>query len=188
MTLRPQIKVNNESDRLYLEMLYDNYKNLMFKQARKYFQNQSDVEDVVQQSFVKLIMHLPTLRKLNRNTLAVYIVNVIRSCSIDICRKRKIVKENNFSDFFEGYEETLEDDYDIDCVMETFLSVQQLTNAISQLPEKDQFVLEAKYLQCWRDSEIAEVLGIKKNTVRTRLFRAKNKVLEIILRGKNEEE
>ena len=62
MTLRPQIKVNNESDRLYLEMLYDNYKNLMFKQARKYFQNQSDVEDVVQQSFVKLIMHLPTLR------------------------------------------------------------------------------------------------------------------------------
>ena len=38
MTLRPQIKVNNESDRLYLEMLYDNYKNLMFKQARKYFQ------------------------------------------------------------------------------------------------------------------------------------------------------
>lgn len=31
MTLRPQIKVNNESDRLYLEMLYDNYKNLMFK-------------------------------------------------------------------------------------------------------------------------------------------------------------
>ena len=53
---------------------------------------------------------------------------------------------------------------------------------------RNQFVLEAKYLQCWRDSEIAEVLGIKKNTVRTRLFRAKNKVLEIILRGNNEEE
>jgi len=107
---------------------------------------------------------------------------------MDIYRKRKIEQETNFSDLFEGFEETLVDDFDTDCVMDTFISMQQITNAISQLPEKDQFVLEAKYLQCWRDSEIAEVLGIKKNTVRTRLFRAKNKVLEIILRGKNEEE
>ena len=181
-------KVNSESDRLFLEMLYDNYNWLMFKHAWRYFQNQTDVEDVVQQSFLKLIRYLPTLKKLNRNTLAVYIVNVIRSCSIDICRKRKTEKENNFSDFFEGYEETLEDDYDTDCVMENFLSMQQLTNAISQLPEKNQFILEAKYLQSWSDSEISEIFGIKKNTVRTRLFRAKNKVLEIILRGKNEEE
>ena len=188
MALLSKPKANSESDRLFLEELYDNYNNLMFKQARRYLQNQADVEDVVQQSFVKLIRYLPTLKKLNRNTLSVYIVNVIRSCSIDICRKRKTEKENVFSDFFEGYEETLEDDFDTDCVMDTFISMQQITNAISQLPEKNQFVLEAKYLQCWRDSEIAEVLGIKKNTVRTRLFRAKNKVLEIILRGNNEEE
>jgi RNA polymerase sigma-70 factor (ECF subfamily) len=181
-------KVNSESDRLFLEMLYDNYNWLMFKHAWRFFQDQTDVEDVVQQSFLKLIRYLPTLKKLNRNTLAVYIVNVIRSCSMDIYRKRKIEQETNFSDLFEGFEETLVDDFDTDCVMDTFISMQQITNAISQLPEKDQFVLEAKYLQCWRDSEIAEVLGIKKNTVRTRLFRAKNKVLEIILRGKNEEE
>lgn len=181
-------KVNSESDRLFLEELYDNYNWLMFKHAWRFFQDQTDVEDVVQQSFLKLIRYLPTLKKLNRNTLAVYIVNVIRSCSMDIYRKRKIEQETNFSDLFEGFEETLVDDFDTDCVMDTFISMQQITNAISQLPEKDQFVLEAKYLQCWRDSEIAEVLGIKKNTVRTRLFRAKNKVLEIILRGKNEEE
>jgi len=181
-------KVNSESDRLFLEMLYDNYNWLMFKHAWRFFQDQTDVEDVVQQSFLKLIRYLPTLKKLNRNTLAVYIVNVIRSCSMDIYRKRKIEQETNFSDLFEGFEETLVDDFDTDCVMDTFISMQQITNAISQLPEKDQFVLEAKYLQYWRDSEIAEVLGIKKNTVRTRLFRAKNKVLEIILRGKNEEE
>jgi RNA polymerase sigma-70 factor (ECF subfamily) len=188
MAVPAKPKVNTESDRLFLEMLYDSYKNLMFKQAWGYFQNQSDVEDVVQQSFVRLIMYLPTLKKLNRNTLAVYIVNVIRSCSIDLCRKRKIEKETNFSDFFEGYEETLEDDFDSDYVMDTFFSMQQLTNAISKLPEEDQFVLQAKYLQYWRDSEIAEVLGIKEDTVRTRLFRAKNRALQILAGGKNEEE
>lgn len=177
-----------ESDRLFLEMLYDNYNGLMFNQARRYFQNQADIEDVVQQSFVKLMKYLPTIRKLNRNILAAYIVNVIRSCSMDIYRKRKIEKETNFSDFFEDFEETVVDDFDLDCMVEKSLCVEQLTNAILQLPEQDQFVLEAKYLQCWSDSEIAEVLGIKANTVRTRLFRAKKKSILILSRGKNEDQ
>ena len=176
-----------ESDRLFLEMLYDNYNGLMFNQARRYFQNQADIEDVVQQSFIKLFKYLPTIRKLNRNTLAAYIVNVIRSCSMDIYRQRKVEKETNFSDFFEGFEETVVDDFDLECLIEKSLSVKQLTNVILQLPEQDQFVLDAKYLQCWSDSEIAEVLGIKANTVRTRLFRAKKRVLLILCRGKNED-
>ncbi len=176
-----------ESNRLFLEMLYDNYNGLMFNQARRYFQNQADIEDVVQQSFIKLFKYLPTIRKLNRNTLAAYIVNVIRSCSMDIYRQRKVEKETNFSDFFEGFEETVVDDFDLECLIEKSLSVKQLTNVILQLPEQDQFVLDAKYLQCWSDSEIAEVLGIKANTVRTRLFRAKKRVLLILCRGKNED-
>ena len=44
-----------ESDRLFLEMLYDNYNGLMFNQARRYFQNQEDIKDVVQQAFERLI-------------------------------------------------------------------------------------------------------------------------------------
>ena len=114
---------SRESDRLFLEMLYDNYNGLMFNQARRYFQNQADIEDVVQQAFVRLIKYLPTIKKLNRNTLAVYIVNVIRSCSMDIYRKRKIEKETNFSDFFEDFEETVVDDFDLDCLTEKSLCV-----------------------------------------------------------------
>ena len=181
-------KVNSESDRLFLEMLYDNYNWLMFKHAWRYFQNQTDVEDVVQQSFLKLIRYLPTIKNLKRNTLAVYIVNVIRSCSMDIYRKRKIEQETNFSDLFEGFEETLVDDFDPDCLMDSLFSMQQLAQVISQLPEKDRFVLEAKYLQSWCDSEIAQVLGTKENSVRTRLLRARNRALQMLLRGKHEED
>ena len=72
--------------------------------------------------------------------------------------------------------------------MDSLLSMRQLAQVISQLPEKDQFVLEAKYLQSWCDSEIAEVLGTKENTVRTRLFRARNRALQMLLRGRHEED
>ncbi|MGB4595211.1 MAG: RNA polymerase sigma factor [Anaerolineaceae bacterium] len=175
-----------ESDRQFMERLYHDFHRLMFKQARRYFQDQVDIEDVVQQSFVKLIKYLPTIKKLKRNTLAVYIVNVIRSCSMDIYRKSEIERETSFIDIFEGFEETVVDDFDLDSLMDISFSLDQLADALLQLPEGLQFVLEAKYLQCWSDAEIAAVLGIKKETVRTRLFRAKKKALLILLRGKNE--
>ena len=57
---------------------------------------------------------------------------------MDIYRKRKIEKETNFSDFFEDFEETVVDDFDLDCLTEKSLCVEQLTNAILQLPEQDQ--------------------------------------------------
>ncbi len=107
---------------------------------------------------------------------------------MDIYRKREIERETSFIDFFEGFEETVVDDFDLDCLIDISLSSDQLAKAILQLPEKDQFVLEAKYLQCWGGAEIAAIQGIKKETVRTRLFRAKNKALLILLRGKNEEQ
>lgn len=174
---------NPEGDRLFLEMLYESYNRLMFHQASRYFQNQTDIEDVVQQAFIKLMRYIPTLKKLNRNTLAAYIVNVIRTCSMDIYRKRKMERETSFSDFYEGFEEKIAEDDDLDDMIDTSLSMEALTDAILELPEEDQFVLEAKYLQGWSDSTIAEHLGVKKNTVRTRILRAKKKALSK-LRGK----
>lgn len=177
----------NEDDCLFMETLYNDFQNLMFKQAFKYFINQTDVEDVVQQSFLKLIRYLPTIKNLKRNTLAFYIVNVIRSCSMDIYRKRKIERETNFSDFFEGFEETVVDDVDFDCLMEIAVSSEELAKAILRLPEKDQFVLNMKYLMGWNDSEIANALNMHKVTVRTRLYRAKRKVLNLLKGGLGEE-
>ncbi len=54
---------NPEGDRLFLEMLYESYNRLMFHQASRYFQNQTDIEDVVQQAFIKLMRYIPTLKK-----------------------------------------------------------------------------------------------------------------------------
>jgi len=177
----------DEDDCLFMETLFAEYQNLMFRQAFKYFDNQSDVEDVVQQSLLKLIRYLPTIKNLKRNTLAFYIVNVIRSCSMDIYRKRKIERETNFSDFFEGFEENVVDDVDFDCLMEIAVSSEEIAKAILRLPEKDQFVLNAKYLMGWSDAEISSTLNMNKVTVRTRLYRAKRKVLNLLKGGLGEE-
>ncbi len=186
MKLQSTTTLLDENDRLFLELLYDDFVGLMFKHARKYFQDQVDLEDIVQQAFLRLIKYLPTIKQLKRNALAVYIVNVIRSCSLDFYRKRNISRETCFADFYEGFEEGIEDNFDLDSLMDISFSLEQLTQVILQLPEKQQFVLEAKYLQFWSDAEIASTLNIEKQTVRTRLFRAKEKILLLLSEGENE--
>lgn len=177
----------DDGDRLFMESLYDKFSRLMFKKAREYFQDQYDVEDVVQQACIKLIKYLPTIKKLKRNALPVYIVYVIRSCSMDIYRKQKTERSIFFSDMHEDFEETIVDDFDLEEQANLAMSTDKLAQAILELPERDQFVLNAKYLMGWSFAEIAETLGVQEVSVRTRLFRAKRKALQILRGGLHEE-
>ncbi len=177
----------DESDRIFMERLYHDYHRLMFKHARRYFQDQESVEDTVQQACLKLIRYLPTIKQLPCNALATYIVTVIKSVAIDYFRKQKNERVYSFSDYEEGFEESLSNELDLEDMAQITITSDQLAQAILRLPEKDQFVLNTKYLLCWSDDEIAMTLGIKKVTVRTRLFRAKRKALQALLRGRDED-
>ena len=177
----------DESDRLFMESLYQNYHKLMFKHARRYFQEQDIIEDIVQQTCVKLIRYLPTIKRLDCNFLPAYIVNIVTSVSIDFFRKQRAGRAVYFSEMYEGYEETLLDEFDLEDEVLSTLSSKKLALAILKLPEQDQFVLNAKYLMGWSNAEIAETLGIQKITVRTRLLRAKRKALQVLRGGLHEE-
>jgi len=178
----------NENDQLFMEKLYHDYHRLMFYHAWRYFQDQDQVEDVVQQACLKLIKYLPTIKQLNCNVLASYIVTVIKSVAIDHFRKQKTERVYSFSDYEEGFEERLPDEQDLEDMAHVSITSDQLAQAILSLSEKDQFVLNTKYLLCWSDDEIAMALGIKKVTVRTRLFRAKRRALLALSRGKDEDQ
>jgi RNA polymerase sigma-70 factor (ECF subfamily) len=178
----------DESDRIFMESLYQDYYKLIFKHARRYFQEQDLVEDTVQQTCLKLIRYLPKVKQLDRNSLPAYIVNVVKSVAIDFFRRQKTERAACFSEMYEGYEETLLDEADLEDEVLSKLSINKLALAILKLPEQDQFVLNAKYLMNWSDHEIAQTLGIQKATVRTRLLRAKTKALHVYRRGSDDEE
>lgn len=59
------------------------------------------------------------------------------------------------------------------------LKVEQVQEAFTLLPERMKDILRYKYLLEMSDSEIAETLGIKKNSVREYLTRARRAVYQI---------
>ena len=56
----------------------------------------------------------------------------------------------------------------------------QLEQAIAQMDPIDQEVLALRHFEELTNSEVAEVLGITESSVRSRLFRARNLMAELL--------
>ena len=80
-------------DRDFMESLYRKYHRLMYSTAWKYLKESVAVEDVVSDSCVALMKKIPTLRTLDHNKLAVYIVSTVRNTSINAINKQTRINQ-----------------------------------------------------------------------------------------------
>ena len=48
------------------------------------------------------------------------------------------------------------------------------------LPEEDQLLLEGKYILGYKDAELADMLGCKKNSIRMKLTRARRRAFQLM--------
>jgi RNA polymerase sigma-70 factor (ECF subfamily) len=55
-----------------------------------------------------------------------------------------------------------------------------VTRAVDQLPAQDRFLIDLRYREGQSDVEVAEATGMNVNTVRTRLFRARQALRKLL--------
>ena len=171
--------LDGEEERKFMERLYQEFHLLIYNHACRYFSDQSQIDDLVQQTYLKLMKYLPKLRSLERNILPGYIVNVVKSLAIDELRKNQRARSINFSDLEEDFEEKFVDPKNLEADSWASIEIGQFVRVLLKLPESDQFILKAKYFLGWCDKDIAKTLGIKENALRVRLHRAKQKAIAI---------
>lgn len=78
--------LDSEEDCDKLTVIYEKYLNIMTAVARKYV-SQSDVEDVVDDSIIKMINYLDRIDLDNELDTYHYICRIVKSCAIDWLRK-----------------------------------------------------------------------------------------------------
>ncbi len=140
------------------EILLHNY-NSYFRLAYSYVRNEADAGDIVQNGAYKAILHSSSLRNAEYASTWVY-----RIMLNEIFRFLKKEKQLSYEE--QAMEEGREDVYrDID-----------LYRALDGLPGQDKAVIELKYFEDMKLSEIAEVLGENVNTVKSRLYRGLKKL------------
>lgn len=165
--------IDNEDDKIKFEDIYNKYKKMMFWIASQILTDERDIDEVVQDSFIKIIKNLDKIEKINSKKTKSFISIIVKNTAIDVYRKGlsnrvEVELEDNLifpSDKLEEIETEGLNDIEI---------------AIMKLPGiyKELFLL--KYSHELENYEIAKLLDIKESTVRVRLARGKEK-LEFIL-------
>ncbi len=172
------LSIENDNDRTFMINLYLKYNKLMFVKAKEIVKDDYVAEDMVQETFAKLIEKIEKIRKIERCILPSYLVICIRRVCFNYLRKKQVREKYSAQSMDnEAFHFEYEDDKtNVEAEVLLKLDVSEVKKTFLKLPEKLQNVLEYKYLFEMTDEEIAKTLGINKNSVRTYLTRARREV------------
>lgn len=158
--LLKDIKTNN---RQALHRLYDRYAGYAMAIARRYCPEQDDANDVVQDSFVKILTSIQRFEYRGEGSLKGWILRIVANESISFLKqKAKMTFVDSFPDCLEDEEP------DVGVVPPKVLN-----RLIGELPDGYRLVLNMFVFEQKSHKEIAQLLGIKEVTSASQYLRAK---------------
>ncbi len=178
--------MEDDDDRTFMVNLYQDYYALVRHTVYKVMRNENDMDDLVEDTFVKLIEKIPLLRTFDCCKIAAYVVYTTRSVAINFIKHRDVRQKHTFY----GKEADISDELMIsdDTLEEPFFHREELTSlsdAVLKLPDRDKDILYFKYILEKTDSEIAEDLSIGEGSVREYLTRARRAAKKLMEKGEN---
>lgn len=184
MLLLTIINIEKDEDREFILTSYYKYNKLVYKKIRDKIGTDHDTEDLVNDTFIKLIEKVDTLKTLGERELLFYIVQTSSHVAIDYIKRSSVQRKHIYygrdNDLYDEIAEIAEIE-DENFTYDERLG--NLANAIIKLPEKDSGLLIDKYFFNKTDREIAASIGISEDSVRQFLTRARRKARMLMEKG-----
>ena len=163
----------------FMAGLWNTYKEFMLSIALKSLRkpaNKADAEDIVSDSIVRLCNNVKTLQNLNEYQLQAYIFKTVLTNAIKFCKKKYGIStvDIDIIDLFESQNNDWENHIQLKEELEFVLS------CIHRLPPKERDVITLKYKIELTNEEIAEIIGVSKDSVRQYLKRARDRLKKMI--------
>ena len=156
------------------EAIVEKYKHRMFHTVKKVIKDEHLAEDVMQDVFMKIVNKIDQIDDIDSLETKIFLLTVAKRTALDYYRKNSkirkaelLVKEAE-SEVFYNIEEA---------VISKLNSENQVIALIKSMKEDYRDVFLMKYVKGLENKEIAELFGIKEETVRQRISRGK-KMLE----------
>jgi len=183
---RELVRRAQQDDKDAFEILVKRHQNRVLAVAGGILRNKEDVEDIAQQVFLKAYFSLKRFDQRAAFTTWLYKITV-NECW-DLLRKRKVrplVYEAELSEEQAKIYQASEDMEDgAPDISDTLAAREQVEKLMECLEERDRMMLMLKEVQGFSVEEIAEILEINGNTVKVRLFRARQKITDRMKRLK----
>ncbi|MFO7583858.1 MAG: sigma-70 family RNA polymerase sigma factor [Anaerolineales bacterium] len=162
-------------DRAEFARLVDAYTTPIYRLGLKMLGDSADAEDVLQNTFLKALQHLPNFE--GRSSLSTWLYRIAANEALMMLRKRRptIPVDENADDSDDDFTPTQFTDW---CCLpeQEFLtdeSKRHLDLAIQRLPETLKVVFLLRDIEGLSIRETSEALGLSETAVKTRLLRAR---------------
>jgi RNA polymerase sigma-70 factor (ECF subfamily) len=169
------IELLRAGDRAEFARLVDAYYTPIFRLALKMLGDSADAEDVLQNTFLKALQHLPEFE--GRSSLSTWLYRIAANEALMMLRKRRptVPVDENPEEDEDGFAPAQFSDW---CCLpeQEFLtdeSKRQLDLAIQRLPETLKVVFLLRDIEGLSIRETSEALGLSETAVKTRLLRAR---------------
>lgn len=158
-----------EKELLY-KHIYGEYQKDIYHYALKLTKNPDDAEDVVQDSLMRAWNGIEKLRDLN--SAKYWLMTIVKR---EFLRKiNNKIQEN--TEQYEDFEYLIEEEDRSLGMIETSETIKVMF--MLEAPYKEVLILQGVY--GYKIKEISEILKLNENTVSTRLFRARKKLVELM--------
>ena len=162
--------IDNDSDKAFVENLYIEYMPFLRSRAYKYVQDVNISNDLAHDCIVNMIKHLDKLKSLHKDKIRAYISVSINNVVLNYLKRSSRQVENGICDLSDNY--NLSDDYSVEEEIERKYEYQTVYAGFDKLCERDKSIISMKYDLELNDSQIADVLNIKKDSVRMTVLRS----------------
>ena len=174
--------IDDENDRICFERLYQKYEKDVFHRICRFLKNREDAEDAMQNTWLVITKNIGFYRGLSDDSIRAYILRIARNQAISVYRTRK--RESILFCELDASVPSDDDNALIRACEEN--EIEAIVRCIDALDEKYSDVLNLFYLHHHSAGEIALLLGLNENTVRSRIARGKEKLTALLRRELHE--
>ncbi|MFO8234037.1 MAG: sigma-70 family RNA polymerase sigma factor [Bacteroidales bacterium] len=160
--------------------LYKLYYKAMYNTSYRIINNQMEAEDIMQEAFLKAFDKIHTYS--GKVSFGAWLKRIVINHTLDKIKKKKI----DFSSLENKHYELQDDSPPTDIEEEqTSEKVEDIREAITELPDGFRIVLSLYLLEGYDHEEIGKILNITSSTSRSQYTRAKNKLKEQLEKKKS---
>lgn len=158
--------IDTPEDKHKFEVLYLEYRGLMFYIANQVLNNEQDAEDAVHTAFIAIAENIQKIEKPVCPKTKGYVVTVVENKAIDLYRRKQRHPKIPFDEETAGLTVSYDGSHTI-------------ARCFSLLPAQARHILMLKYRYGYNNREIAKILNITQDTAIKRIQRAKQKLEEL---------
>lgn len=138
-----------------------------------------EAEDVVQEAFIKAFLKLEQYKA--EVSFGAWLKRIVINKCIDVLKS----KRQRSIELEEHHLNVVDSDYESEWLVDDGISLDEVKEAIAQLPDKYRYVVMLYLIEGYDHQEISEILNISEVASRTQLSRGKQKLQLALKTEKN---